>query len=210
MEVQDFFKNKEIMLKRCEKEEYYNSRTKKTKCGEFVVYGNEIELLHKASGKIVTVVKKAGGDDAKFGNYLELKEQGSPNKCVFKILPRYKYRAEGEKIIYGDYFILYNEKTKNNVYISPNVINKSEIYINPPSYRPKVKFRRTPTQSLFSKNVMELKQRTSSRFQLIPFRQADLESQRFVSGGDIVRIKHTEIGGHLCIDGSIESKGNPI
>jgi hypothetical protein len=209
LEAQEFAKNKEILEKRCQQEEYYNARTKKQKYGEFVVYGNEIQLVHKASGKLVTVVRISGGAEAKFGNFLELRSEGRPDKCDFKIMPRYKYRSEG-KIIYGDYFILYNEKTKSYVYISPNVVNKSAIYHDPPSYRPRVMFRRTPSMALFSKNVMEMKPRNNSRFQLIPFRHAAPERMRFISGGDIIRIKHTEIGGYLCVDGSLESDKDPL
>lgn len=189
---------------------WHNERIKKTKYGEFILYGNEIELVHKASGKIVTIVKNSGGYEAKFGYFLELREEGTPDKCDFKILPKYKYRAEGERIIFGDYFVLYNEHSKSFMYISPNVVNKSEIYKNPINYRPQVKFRRTPSFSLFSKNVMEMKGKTSSRFQLIPFKHAEDENYRFVCGGDIIRIKHTEIGGHLCVDGSITNGKDPV
>ena len=42
----------------------------------------------------------------------------------------------------------------------------------------------------------------SSSFQFIPFRHAEPERERFICGGDIIKIKHTEIGGHLCVDGN--------
>ena len=80
LEAQELAKNKEILKKRCKQEEYYNSRTKRTKFGQYVVYGNDIELLHKASNKIVTVVRSSGTFDAKFGNFLELRAEGRPEK----------------------------------------------------------------------------------------------------------------------------------
>jgi len=207
--VQDHEKSRELQEKRS-KQEYYNNRTKKAKYGEFVVYGNEIELIHKASGKIVTIVKNSTVLESKFGTFLELRDAGRPEKCDFKILPRYKYRAEGEKIIFGDYFFLYNESTKSNVHISPSVINKIEEQKNDSSYRPKVKFRRTPSSVLYSKNVMEMKLHSSSRLQLIPFKHAEQDNCRFICGGDIIRIKHTEIGGYLCIDGTLDSSHGPL
>jgi len=74
-------------------------------------------------------------------------------------MPRYKYRAEGERIIYGDYFVLYNERTKTFAYISPDIVSKKSLNIDLHEYRPQTKFRRTPPQSLFSKNIMKMKPR---------------------------------------------------
>lgn len=53
-----------------------------------------------------------------------------------------------------------------------------------------------------------MRQKNNSRFQLIPFKHADPDTFKFIKGGDIVKIKHTEIGGYLCIDGTLESKQN--
>ena len=208
-EMEEYIKNKAIIEKRCRQEEAYNSRVKKNKFGEFVLYGGEIELIHKASGRVVTIMSKSTVETNKAGSVvLELKEKGKPDKCNFKILPRYKYRSEGDKIIYGDFFVLFNEPTKNFFYISPNIINKDEASDEPPKYRPQVKFRRPPSTSLFSKFLIEMRQKNNSRFQLIPFKHAHPDTFKFIKGGDIVKIRHTEIGGDLCIDGSLESKQN--
>lgn len=207
--MDEYIKNKIIIEKRCSQEVAYNSRVKKNKYGEFVLYGSELELIHKASGKVITIMNKSSVEVNKTGAVvLELRETGRPDKCNFKILPRYKYRSEGEKIIYGDFFVLFNETSKNFFFISPNIIGKSEVKDDPPDYRPTVKFRRPPSSSMFSKFLIEMRQKNNSRFQLIPFKHANPDSYKFIKGGDIVKIKHTEIGGYLCIDGTLESKQN--
>lgn len=195
-EAEEFAKNKDLVEKRCTQEEYFNNRIKKTKFGEFVIYGQEVELIHKISGKIMTISNKANFE-SKGGSTLELKNNGRPDKCDFKLLPRYKYRSEGDRIFYGDYLVLYNEYTKNFIFISGTVLGKIDEHDDKPTYRPQMKFRRLATSAMYTKHVMELKQKNNSRFQLIPFCHADPDKGKFIKGGDIIRIKHTEIDGHL-------------
>ena len=58
--------------------------------------------------------KKTCAEVEKTCNKVELTEKSSP-AIYFKILPRYKYRQEGEKIKYGDQIIFLNVKI--NLYL---------------------------------------------------------------------------------------------
>ena len=81
--------------------------------GEFVTYGSEIQLYHEDS-HMYLCGKKTCADIEKTCNKVELVEKLSA-AIYFKILPRYKYRQEGEKIKYGDQIIFLN--TKLNLYL---------------------------------------------------------------------------------------------
>ena len=187
--IQDFTKTKELLEKRCKQEEYYSM---KSKFKQVVRYGYEVELVHQLSGRIVTVCKSSRSN-----YFLELKETGRPDKCNFKIMPRYKYRTEGDKVMLGDYFVLYNESANLYMYISDNEIKKTEIHEKPPTYRPQVSFRRIPNSALHSKNTIELRQRNGSRMQVVPFWHSSDEKDRFIKGGDIIRIRHLGIDAHI-------------
>jgi hypothetical protein len=39
---------------------------------------------------------------------LELSLDPSPNRVIFSIVPRYKYRQEGDKVVYGDHILFKN------------------------------------------------------------------------------------------------------
>ena len=81
--------------------------------GEFVTYGSEIQLYHVDSDSYLSA-KKTCAVLEKTCNLVELAER--PSKSIFfKILPRYKYRQEGEKIKYGDQIIFLNVKI--NLYL---------------------------------------------------------------------------------------------
>ena len=53
-------------------------------------------------------------DSEKSSNKVILSKKG-PNSIYFKVLPRYKFRQEGEKVLYRDQIILLNVKT--NLYL---------------------------------------------------------------------------------------------
>ncbi len=94
-------------------EEDTNKKHVDRRRGEFVTYGSEIQLLHVDSDSYLCA-KKTCADFEKTCNKVELIEKQSP-AIYFKILPRYKYRQEGEKIKYGDQIIFLNLKI--NLYL---------------------------------------------------------------------------------------------
>lgn len=81
-----------------------NLRIRERKRGELVTYGQEIQLLHADSESFITA-KKICAEIDKSCNKVELLDHGS-KYIYFKVLPRFKYRQEGEKILYGDQIVL--------------------------------------------------------------------------------------------------------
>jgi hypothetical protein len=70
------------------------------KNGEYIAYGNEIQLQHLDSMLLLKSKKQCAMID-KSCNKITLSAKGSED-ILFKVLPRYKYRSEGEKIFYND------------------------------------------------------------------------------------------------------------
>jgi hypothetical protein len=94
-------------------EEDTNRKLVERRRGEFVTYGSEIQMYHVDSESYLCA-KKTCADVEKTCNKVELIEKQS-QAIYFKILPRYKYRQEGEKIKYGDQIIFLNIKI--NLYL---------------------------------------------------------------------------------------------
>lgn len=94
-------------------EEEVNRRVSQMKAGEWVTYGNEIQLMHCDSQGYLCV-NKVCADFDRSCNKIEITEKGS-SSAYFKVLPRYKYRQEGEKVLFRDQIVLLNVKT--NLYL---------------------------------------------------------------------------------------------
>jgi hypothetical protein len=96
-----------------EDEEDTNLKTIERRRGEFLTYGSEIQIFHVDSESYLCA-KKTCAELEKTCNKVELLNK--PSQAIyFKILPRYKYRQEGDKIKYGDQIIFLNVKI--NLYL---------------------------------------------------------------------------------------------
>ena len=62
-------------------------------------------------------VKKTSADLERTCNKVVLIDRPS-SSIFFKIMPRYKFRSEGEKIKYGDQIIFYNTKIQLYLHVS--------------------------------------------------------------------------------------------
>lgn len=114
MQEQQSYKKKLTQLKKkMADEEDTNKKLVERRKGEFVTYGSEIQLFHVDS-ETYLCAKKTCADIEKTCNKVELIDKPS-SAIYFKILPRYKYRQEGEKIKYGDQIIFLNVKI--NLYL---------------------------------------------------------------------------------------------
>jgi hypothetical protein len=102
-----------LLKKKMLDEEDTNRKHVERRRGEFVTYGSEIQMYHVDSESYLCA-KKTCADVEKTCNKVELIEKQS-QAIYFKILPRYKYRQEGEKIKYGDQIIFLNIKI--NLYL---------------------------------------------------------------------------------------------
>jgi len=77
--------------------------------------------MHADSGSFLKA-KKICAEIDKSCNKVELSDHGSKS-IYFKVLPRYKYRQEGEKILYGDQIVLYNHKLSLYLHVSEQVVH---------------------------------------------------------------------------------------
>ncbi len=87
-----------------------------SKGNECIAYGDDVQLLHNDSKTFIrsrTIVAELD----KSCNRVEM-TGSSMNGIVFKILPRYKYRQEGEKIQHSDQIVFLNLKHKLYLHVS--------------------------------------------------------------------------------------------
>ena len=108
MEVQAYKKRLLQLRKKMLDEEESNKKLVERRLGENVTYGSEIQLYHVDSQSYICA-KKSSADLERTCNKVTLIDRPS-NGIYFKIMPRYKYRQEGERIKYGDQIVFLNTK----------------------------------------------------------------------------------------------------
>jgi len=54
---------------------------------------------------------------------LELTDMPYGSAVSFQIQPRYKYRQEGDKVIYNDQILLYNVKSNAYIHFNTTLVN---------------------------------------------------------------------------------------
>jgi hypothetical protein len=71
----------------------------------------------------------------------------------------------------------------------------------PSSYRPSCPHRRPQLNAIFEKYEINIGSE-AAKWQVFPYRQFYEEkiTNRLVFGGSVVRLKHAESGGYICID----------
>ena len=88
-------------------EKEVNVKLIKTRLGEAIGYGTDIQLMHLDSGAFLQISKRSA-EIQKDNLMIELTHDPSPNRVTFSIMPGYKYRQEGDKVIYGDHVVFKN------------------------------------------------------------------------------------------------------
>lgn len=133
-------------------------------------------------------------------NKIEITEQGSPY-AVFRVMPRYKFRQEGESVLYRDQIVLLNIKTNLYLHITENLLEKVKPAIPlQEDWRPLDADRRDDPAE-FAKRFEVNCSTSSSRFQLIPMTQINEDpTNKFIKGNQVIRLQHTELGGYLTSD----------
>jgi hypothetical protein len=95
--------------------------------GEFVKYGDIIQLRHKDSGGFL-IAKNECSKTEQIGYGLEISNKSS-SRMNFCFLPRFKSRSIGDIIQYTDNLRLVNIENKNNLAISlENYISPKDLY----------------------------------------------------------------------------------
>ena len=89
--------------------------------GELVLYGMSVQLQHESSGQWLQLSKSSAETD-KTCQRLELTGAPVASRVCFQITPRYKYRQDGDCIVFRDQILLYNQKL--HAYVHFSVFNK--------------------------------------------------------------------------------------
>ena len=166
-----------------------------------VNYGEEIQFLHIGSkqflnGKIVC--SEADQNAYEF----ELSSQYQAG-MVFKILPKFKLRQEGENVQFRDQIWLYNIKLNGYV----NFYSRSSIQIDKPLDLPTTPLPYTQPiyRSIANKEFRHeafLAHYHDVTLKLLLHCSDDQKFPRkdYIKGGDIIRLEHTELGGFISAD----------
>ena len=105
----NFKKRLQQLERKLKDEDAQNQKICITRRGEFVAYGNELQLLHVDSNCYMQAAKQCADEDNSC-NKVELATHGSKS-VWFKALGGFKYKQEGDRIHYNDQIVLQNIKT---------------------------------------------------------------------------------------------------
>ena len=75
--------------------------------GKKIKYGMPIQLMHVDSDFFLQHAKKVS-ELHKGCSILELVEEPAPSRVTFMLQSRYKYRAMGDDVVFGDHILLFN------------------------------------------------------------------------------------------------------
>lgn len=103
---ESFIKKLQGLDKKINEENRQNDKNLAMRKGEYVEYGNEVQLLHVDSGCYLSGQKGCADEDNSC-NKVELATHGS-RAVYFKALGGFKYKQEGDRIHYNDQIVLLN------------------------------------------------------------------------------------------------------
>lgn len=88
--------------------------------GKRIIYGMPIQLRHVDSQYFLQYTKKISQNDRQCQE-LELVREPSAQRVTFFIYPRFKYRQEGDSVVYNDHVLLYNSKYNSYLHASESI-----------------------------------------------------------------------------------------
>lgn len=91
-------------------------RPKSEEDNEPFVFGSSAQLRHVATDRLVCV-SRIRGEHGKPSFAVELTDNAEDPGTMFRVMPRYKIRQEGEKILEGDHVVFLNEQCKVFLYL---------------------------------------------------------------------------------------------
>jgi hypothetical protein len=133
---------------------------------------------------------------------LDLTDQPSSSRVTFNVQPRYRYRQEGDRVVYRDQILLANLKYNTFVNISTDLLLEARPDESVQcEFRPKSPKRRRDPQNLFDSFEANISQ-NFQKLMIICYRNNDdpYQSDFELHGGDVVRLKHAESGGFITVD----------
>lgn len=121
---------------------------------------------------------------------------------TFYIQQRYKYRQDGEAVVYNDHILLYNQKYNCYIHLSEDQLQEQvKMNLKPSKYRPKSPLRRCNPQEIFKKLEVNCSQ-NFYKWQVLSYRQVHHPNdiKNYIFSGNVIRMKHAETSGFLCYD----------
>jgi hypothetical protein len=191
---------------RMKKEEQFNLSKIRDSEGKSVQYGDEIQLMHYDSKSFLNALSQVSETET-IGYDCVLSKFFS-SSMIFKILPKYRSRSQGDYIQLRDHVYFENVKHKAYLDFSPQMVTRI-VFSQSESVNPFL-----CNHSLFSRadkryNIF-LSKEVENSFQIIMFRSHQIEKTSNIAGGTIVRIIHSEsnseLTANICYDNEKEEQ----
>ena len=191
------FHEKVIKAKiRAQKEDETNASIIRSAAGELVKYGDEIQLMHRDSKGFLST-KSECSETELIGYKLEVMKKFNSG-MIFMFLPRYKSHTLGESIQYGDDLRLFNTMNMNFLSISPyNIVSPKDFYYYEDN--PYIVQKVLSDPKCFRHTAYLGGEKFSTWKIFLHSRPLDGEKKqdKVIRGGDLVRIKHSELDAML-------------
>ncbi|XP_019851941.1 PREDICTED: inositol 1,4,5-trisphosphate receptor type 3-like [Amphimedon queenslandica] len=162
--------------------------------GSRVLYGDSVQLQHVSSKKFVSVHSEASKTES--NNLLISLSSVNAEGCVFKVLPRYKVRSEGDEVRFRDQLKIESMKTQGQFLHSSNrTLGASNASFN-------------VLKDCFELNLSA----TESALTLISHfsPSSNKIDDKALRAGSCVRLFHKEDECYIVAEGSFAELDNPI
>jgi hypothetical protein len=185
-----------------------NDRTIQQRFGEPVLYGSELQLRHVAS-QMMLRGKTDSADTDRSCYKLELSTAGG-NGTYFKVTSKFKFRQEGDRVVYGDHLNLFSVKLGQYVHVSEKIQDPTRVseHLKGGPSEAIAEFRPADGTVVvrYEVNISMLR----SPWLFVPYSRQAKNSNTRLEGGRVVRLYHTEREGYLASDGvDLRSDGRP-
>eukprot|EP00049_Salpingoeca_infusionum_P018394 m.357042 g.357042 ORF g.357042 m.357042 type:complete len:2607 (+) comp17695_c0_seq1:174-7994(+) len=167
-----------------------NEQEQARRKGDPVTYGQVVQLLHAASNSFVRVSGTMTTPSEPNNMQIELSAV-TTRSSLFKIMPRYKVRSEGDQILMGDQIVLESIKTSGQFFHTTSHPRPERELILPNTFDVNISVLPTAYTIRLFKHSPEYQ--TDDQLGKIP---------RYVRGGDFIQLFHKEVSGFLAAEGS--------
>jgi hypothetical protein len=140
---------------------------------------------------------------------LELSTAGG-NGTYFKVTSKFKFRQEGDRVVYGDHLNLFSVKLGQYVHVSERIQDPTRVseHLKGGPSEAIAEFRPADGTVVvrYEVNISMLR----SPWLFVPYSRQAKNSNTRLEGGRVVRLYHTEREGYLASDGvDLRSDGRP-
>eukprot|EP00053_Salpingoeca_punica_P017480 m.168492 g.168492 ORF g.168492 m.168492 type:complete len:2590 (+) comp17217_c0_seq4:243-8012(+) len=157
-----------------------NLLEKKRRFGDKVVYGQLVQLFHLNTEQYVRISSNITSKREPSNMKVEMSADLLKH-AWFRIMPRYKVRAEGDFVRMTDQVVLESAKTPGQF------LHSSQLPLG----------RNSPDEGKHEINLSV----TPTSFTICPFRQPVANDAELLKGGDVIQLFHKEQSGYIAAEG---------